>query len=142
MGMRDADHEESAPDAATLVITRLVCSLRGTEQEVHVLPDTIAFRAYGKDRSTEQFRCNYGLNERYLELLFGGDLKIAGEDAEGNVRIVELRSHPFFVATLFVPQLSSQPGRPHPLVVAFVEAARAWSDGARRCGVSHPRPTR
>jgi CTP synthase (UTP-ammonia lyase) len=51
---------------------------------------------------------------------------IAGEDGEGNVRIVELRSHPFFVATLFVPQLSSEPGDPHPLIVAFLEAAAAF----------------
>ncbi len=124
--MRDADHEESAPDAATLVITRLACSLRGTEQVAYMLPGTLAFKAYGKDRSIEKFRCNYGLNERYRDLLFRGDLKISGEDGEGNVRIVELQSHPFFVATLFVPQLSSEPGRPHPLIVAFLQAARAF----------------
>ena len=126
MGVSDADHEESAPDAPTLVVTRLACSLRGTEQPVRILPGTLAFKAYGKDRSTEEFLCNYGLNERYRDALFRGDLKIAGEDSEGNVRIVELRSHPFFVATLFVPQLSSRPGRPHPLMVAFLEAARAF----------------
>jgi CTP synthase (UTP-ammonia lyase) len=51
---------------------------------------------------------------------------IAGEDGEGNVRIVELRSHPFFVATLFVPQLSSEPGDPHPLILALLEAAAVF----------------
>jgi CTP synthase (UTP-ammonia lyase) len=136
--MRDADHEESAPDAPTLVITRLVCSLRGTEQDVRVLPGTLASKAYGKDRSTEQFRCNYGLNERYLDVLFEGDLKVAGKDSEGNVRIVELQSHPFFVATLFVPQLSSEPGKPHPLVVAFVEAARAFRASQQPAGRPGP----
>ncbi len=91
-----------------------------------MLPGTLAFNAYGKDRSTERFLCNYGLNQRYRDLLFGGGLKIAGEDSEGNVRIVELQSHPFFMATLFVPQLSSEPGRPHPLIVAFLRAARTF----------------
>jgi CTP synthase (UTP-ammonia lyase) len=124
--MRDADHEESAPDAATLVITRLACSLRGTEQVVCILPGTLAFKAYGKDRSIEKFRCNYGPNERYRHLLFQGDLKISGEDNESNVRIVELQSHPFFVATLFVPQSSSEPCRPHPLIVAFLRAAHSF----------------
>ena len=91
-----------------------------------MLPDTLAFKAYGKDRSTEKFLCNYGLNERYRNLLAGDGLKIAGEDSEGNVRIVELQPHPFFMATLFVPQLSSEPGRPHPLIVAFLKAAKTF----------------
>jgi CTP synthase (UTP-ammonia lyase) len=37
--------------------------------------------------------------------------------------LVELPGHPFYVATLFVPQASSTPDRPHPLVTAFVRAA-------------------
>ena len=91
-----------------------------------MLPGTLASEAYGKDRSTEKFLCNCGLNEGYRDLLFGGSLKIAGEDGEGNVRIVELQSHPFFMATLFVPQLSSEPGRPHPVIVAFLRAAKTF----------------
>ncbi len=98
-----------------------------------MLPGTLAFKAYGADRSVEKFLCNYGLNERYRDLMFAGDLRIAGEDGEGNVRIIELQSHPFFVATLFVPQLSSGPGRPHPLVVAFLRAAKAFR-GSRGSG--------
>ena len=86
----------------------------------------MAHEAYGREQSTEQFLCSFGLNDRYRDRLFGDDLVIAGEDGEGNVRIVELRSHPFFVATLFVPQLSSEPGEPHPLMVAFLEAATAF----------------
>jgi CTP synthase (UTP-ammonia lyase) len=128
--VRDADHEETAPDATALIITRLACSLRGEEQVAHILPGTLAFKAYGKDRSLEKFLCNYGLNEGYRDLLFQGDLRVAGEDGEGNVRIVELRSHPFFVATLFVPQLSSEPNRPHPLMVAFLRAAGAFRAGS------------
>jgi CTP synthase (UTP-ammonia lyase) len=91
-----------------------------------VLPGTLAFEAYGRDCSTEKFLCNYGLNEGYRDLLLGGGLRIAGEDSEGNVRIVELQSHPFFMATLFVPQLSSEPGAPHPLVAAFLQAAKTF----------------
>ena len=44
-------------------------------------------------------------------------------DAEGDVRVVELPEHPFFIATLFVPQLRSTAERPHPLITAFVAAA-------------------
>jgi CTP synthase (UTP-ammonia lyase) len=41
------------------------------------------------------------------------------------VRVVELTRHRFFVATLFVPQLSSRPEASHPLITAFLRAARA-----------------
>jgi CTP synthase (UTP-ammonia lyase) len=125
-GIVGADHEQTAPDASALVISQLACSLRGTQQTAFVLPGTFAHEAYGKDSSTEHYLCRFGVNDRYREQLFGGDLKIAGQDAEGNVRIVELRSHPFFLATLFVPQLSSEAGHPHPLILAFVRAAEAF----------------
>ena len=49
-------------------------------------------------------------------------LCVTGTDADGEVRIVELPDHPFFVATLFVPQASSTPEDPHLLVTAFVAA--------------------
>jgi CTP synthase (UTP-ammonia lyase) len=39
------------------------------------------------------------------------------------VRIVELPAHPFFVGTLFVPQVASTPERPHPVVLGFADAA-------------------
>jgi CTP synthase (UTP-ammonia lyase) len=123
--MPEAEFEENDPDAPALLITRLACSLRGVEQEVVIVPRTLAARAYGVERVTEKFSCRFGLNEAYRERLFAGDLQVAGTDAEGNVRIAELRSHPFFMGTLFVPQSSSQVGRPHPLIVAFVQAAAA-----------------
>jgi CTP synthase (UTP-ammonia lyase) len=36
--------------------------------------------------------------------------------------VIELLHHPFFLGTLFVPQLRSTPISPHPLVTAFVQA--------------------
>jgi CTP synthase (UTP-ammonia lyase) len=135
VGLPEADLEETAPSAPVLVVTRLVCSLKGTEQEVQVMPGTLAFAAYGTKQTTEKFLCSFGFNEEYHQRMFGdeagGGLRVAGRDAEGNVRIVERRSHPFFVATLFVPQLSSEPGRPHPLLVAFVKAAREFHEKRR-----------
>jgi CTP synthase (UTP-ammonia lyase) len=121
--MQHADHQETAPDSQTLVITRLVCSLRGAEQVVHITPGSLTFKAYGRLEVTERFSCNYGVNENYRADIFGNDLRVVGQDEEGKVRIVERPSHPFFVATLFTPQLSSEPGRPHPLILAFLRAA-------------------
>lgn len=101
----------------------MACSLRGTDGEVLIAPGTLACKAYRRERSTEKFMCSYGVNESYHDRLFGHGLEIAGSDLDGRVRIVERPAQPFFMATLFVPQLSSQPGAPHPLITAFLQAA-------------------
>jgi CTP synthase (UTP-ammonia lyase) len=99
--------------------------LVGQTEVIRISPHTIAHRAYGRDEATEQFRCNFGLNHDYLPYFSKGPLKVTGADKAGEARIVELSAHPFFVATLFLPQLLSHPGAPHPLVLAYLEAASA-----------------
>jgi CTP synthase (UTP-ammonia lyase) len=93
---------------------------------VRLSPGTIAARAYGSQESAEEFRCNFGLNPEYREQVEKGGLQVTGLDENGEVRIVELRGHPFFVATLFLPQLSSRPGGPHPLILAFLKVAATF----------------
>jgi CTP synthase (UTP-ammonia lyase) len=91
--------------------------------DLHGRPGTRAGRAYGASRATERYYCNFGLNPEYLRQLESAGLETSGTDTDGEVRIVELAGHRFFVGTLFVPQVSSSPERPHPLVLAFVEEA-------------------
>jgi CTP synthase (UTP-ammonia lyase) len=78
----------------------------------------------------EQFYCNYGLNPRFRKQIRKGEMNVTGVDPEGEVRIVELSDHPFYVAVLFLPQVCSKPESPHPLIVAFLKAAAAFN--ARR----------
>jgi len=80
-------------------------------------------RIYARPSSEEEFRCNYGLNPAYAETLRSSTLRIVAWDETGETRAVELRDHPFFVGTLFIPQYSSSPGVPHPLISGFVRAA-------------------
>ncbi|GAA6616888.1 hypothetical protein [Scytonema sp. NUACC26] len=47
-------------------------------------------------------------------------MQISGTDQDGEPRIFELPSHPFFLASLFVPQTSSTPAKPHPLISGFL----------------------
>jgi CTP synthase (UTP-ammonia lyase) len=123
LGIRDAEHAESSPDAPTHVITALSCSLFGQRMEVEIVPGTRAHAAYRRPASTERYYCNFGLNPEYVAALVGGGLVVSGTDQEGEVRILEHPGHPFFVGTLFVPQTSSAADAPHPLVGAFVAAA-------------------
>jgi CTP synthase (UTP-ammonia lyase) len=79
--------------------------------------------AYGTTEATEDYFCNYGLNPNYRQRLEQAGLRVTGTDDEGEPRVVELDSHPFFLATLFCFQTRSRPGDPHPLVSALVAAA-------------------
>jgi CTP synthase (UTP-ammonia lyase) len=78
---------------------------------------------YGSTSATEQYYCSMGVNPARVAELKSGPLQVSGSDAEGEVRVIELPEHPFFLGTLFLPQLRSLPGRPHPLITAFVRAA-------------------
>jgi len=122
----DVAHEETAPDAAKLVISKLECSLVGSTQTVKIRPGTLTYQAYGTETAAEQFRCNYGLNPKYHRQIEAGPLKVAGVGPDGEARIVELSGHFFFLATLFLPQLSSSQGMPHPLISSYVKAAASF----------------
>jgi CTP synthase (UTP-ammonia lyase) len=79
-----------------------------------------------EQKKLEQFFCNYGLNPVFRNEVNKGMLSITGVDPEGEVRIVEFSDHPFYVATLFLPQVGSKPGSPHPLILAYLKAAAAF----------------
>jgi CTP synthase (UTP-ammonia lyase) len=119
----EADHAETAPDGDELVVTALSCSLVGETQEVVLQPGSRAARLYGAERAEEDYFCNYGLSVEYRPRIEAAGLLVTGWDADGEARIVELPSHPFFVATLFCFQTRSPAQKPHPMVSGFVEAA-------------------
>jgi len=75
---------------------------------------------------TEQFICNYGLNPKFRDSIEKGQLRVTGVDLDGEVRVVELSDHPFYVGTLYQPQISSVPDSPHPLIIAYLRAALAF----------------
>jgi CTP synthase (UTP-ammonia lyase) len=125
LGILDAEHEETSPASSTLVISKLSCSLVGQTQRVKLIPGTLSFQAYGGIDPIEAFRCNYGLNKDFQDLMTGEELKVAGLDPDGEVRIIELINHRFFMGTLFLPQLSSSPDKPHPLIFAYLKSVLA-----------------
>jgi CTP synthase (UTP-ammonia lyase) len=123
-GLASVDHAETHPDAAELLIIPLECSLFGEEASVTVEADTVAAGAMGAGASTERYFCRYGLNPRYLEQLQARGLIVSGRDPGGDARIVELADHPFYLASLFQPELSSDSTWVHPIIVTFAAAVR------------------
>jgi CTP synthase (UTP-ammonia lyase) len=124
LGLRDAQHAEYAPEAAELVIAPLACSLVGQRAEVRITPGSRAAAIYKTSSSLEAYRCSFGLSAAYEAPLEAAGLSVSGRDAMGEARIVERLDHPFYMATLFIPQLTRSIDHPHPLLTAFVAAAR------------------
>lgn len=85
---------------------------------------TRALAAYGSEHISERHRHRYEVNNRYRALLEEKGMIISGLSPDGRlVEMVELRDHPWFVATQAHPEFKSQPLNPHPLFAAFVGAA-------------------
>jgi len=124
LGRADASHEETHPGAPDLAVTALACSLAGQTHPVRLVAGTRAAAIYGVDEALEPFFCSYGLNSAYRPPLESRGLVISGIDRLGEVRIVELPAHPFFLGTLFVPQVRHSRAKPHPLISAFIAAAQ------------------
>lgn len=123
-GLANAAHAENDPDAEDLLIEPLSCSLVGHEGVVVVEPGSLAQTAIGSERTVERYFCAYGPT-RHLDTLRAHGLRFSGHDEDGHVRIAELPGHPFFLASLFQPELSGDGSRPHPMVRALARAAVA-----------------
>lgn len=123
LGWQDAEHAETAPEAKRAVISALSCALVEAADVIELIPGSRIAEAYGMLSTTQTYRCRYGLNEAFSQALLSGPLKVAGRDQAGDVRVIELQAHPFFVATLFQPEREALTGVAPPIVAAFVRAA-------------------
>ncbi|MFE9439900.1 hypothetical protein ACFYO2_12945 [Streptomyces sp. NPDC006602] len=121
-GLTRVAHAENDPDAGDFLIEPLACSLVGHEAVVNVEPGSLAQSVIGSERTVERYFCAYGPT-RHLDTLRAHGLRFSGYDEDGHVRIAELPGHPFFLASLFQPELSGDGSRPHPIVRALARAA-------------------
>lgn len=129
--LEDAAHAEYDPYASRLVVTPLSCSLVGQTLQIHIrAPHSKTAQALQTDRLTAQYYCNFGLNPDYQTQLHEQGFEVVGVDDDGEARILELANHPFFVATLFVPQTSSTAAHPHPLISGFLQQVKASMEKA------------
>ena len=86
--------------------------------------DSLAFRLYGTKTIYERHRHRYEVNNEFREALQSHGMKLSGLSPDGRiVEMMELPSHPWFVATQGHPEFKSRPNRPHPLFRGFIEAA-------------------
>jgi CTP synthase (UTP-ammonia lyase) len=124
LGLSEADHAETNPEGSALIIATLSCSLVEVERAVRLLPGSRIAAIFGKTETVEGYHCNYGLNPAYQAQLEQAGMKISGFDTADDPRTFELEGHPFFFGTLFQPERSAFKGVVHPLIRAFLQAAR------------------
>lgn len=127
IGVDDATHAEYGTPG-TAIVSPLACSLDGATIDIDMPVDSLLAAMYGTTRATEMTTCNYGLAPDFGSVAEGAGMSVAAVDATGEVRAVERRDHPFFVATLYQPQLTSAPGAPHPIWSAFITATTRCVD--------------
>ena len=130
LGWADAEHAETAPNAARAVISMLECALVEARETLQLAAGSRLAQAYGVAQISEGYRCRYGLNPAFQAQMLAGSMRIAATGPAGDVRALELDGHPFFVATLFQPERAALEGRAVPLARAFVEAVAVATVGA------------
>ncbi|MEU7002614.1 hypothetical protein [Nonomuraea sp. NPDC046570] len=132
-GLRVA-HAENDPCAADFLLTPLHCSLAGHEGVVRLAPGSLVEQIMGVEQTVEAYNCSYGLNGAYRRHLEEGGLVFTGHADDGMVRVAEIPGHPFYLATLFQPELAGDTGRPHPIISAFATAVAARSRAVTEAG--------
>lgn len=134
LGLADATTAEDAAASENIVITPVVCEvpvpgsprLCGAES-VRTAPGSLLHELCGPELAGEYF-CSFECNRAFEERWQRAGLAIVGRGPAGEMRALEIPQHPFFVGTLFQPQLASSFARSHPIINGFLRAAQ----GARR----------
>jgi CTP synthase (UTP-ammonia lyase) len=120
-----AAHAETEPNAATQAITPLPCPLHHVFRQVLPTPGSRLAGICGAEPFEGYHNCGYGLADGYREALEDSGVRISAAGTDAGVEALELPWHPFFMATLFQPQMGREAPAPHPLIQAFASAVRA-----------------
>src|ERR1700686_2170803 len=138
VGIKDADTAENNSGSKNIIIYPVACAvpdrkkdapkLSGAIPEIRLRPGSYLQSFYGKDKetATEEFFCNFEINPEFEWATMEAGFPVVARGSEGEIRAIESPSHRFSLATLFQPQLSSTEKKPHPVVLAFVQAAADW----------------
>lgn len=136
IGYEDAHSVELQPDTTNPVI-HLMPDQNGIEDIGGTLrlgsypcvldEHSKAYEVYGEKTIHERHRHRYEVNNDYRKELTEHGMVLSGLSPDGRiVEMIELKDHPWFVATQAHPELKSRPNRPHPLFNGFVEHAIAY----------------
>lgn len=130
IGLKEANSTEFEKETPYPVIDLLssqreIKFLGGTmrlgESEIIIKENTKAFEIYNATFIKERHRHRYTFNLNYLNELTENGFIISGRSKDGEVEIVELRNHPFYIGVQFHPEFSSKPLKPNNLFTEFLK---------------------
>jgi CTP synthase len=132
-GLEGANSTEFVKDCAHPVIClmeeqegvrEMGASMRLGTWKTKVRPGSLAEKIYGRQEISERHRHRYEFNNSYRERMEAAGFVISGTSPDGElVEMVEVRGHPFYIASQFHPEFLSKPTKPHPLFDAFIRAS-------------------
>jgi len=131
--LKDANTTEADPETSHPVI-----DLIPEQKDIHkkggtmrlgacpciIEPDTLAYNLYKEEKIFERHRHRWEVNPSYIKILEENGLKFSGKyPGKDLMEIVELPSHPYFIASQFHPEFKSRIEKPAPLFAGLVKAA-------------------
>ncbi len=133
LGLSEADSAEFNPTTPHPVIDLMesqqdVDEMGGTMRlglyPTRLAEGSLARSLYHEELIYERHRHRYEVNNRYRRDLEEAGLRLSGTSPDGSlVEMIELPSHPYFIASQFHPEFRSRPDNPHPLFLGLVRAA-------------------
>ena len=136
LNIKDADSAENNSGSKNVIIYPVACAvpdrknnapkLSGVVPEIKLRPGSYLQSFYNKDTVSEEFFCNFEVNPDFEWTTMEAGFPVVARGPQGEIRAIESPTHRFYLATLFQPQLSSTAKNPHPLILAFVQAAADW----------------
>ena len=147
-GANSTEFDRAGPHPVIALITEWQDAARGAQardessakggtmrlgaQDVQLADGSRARSLYGRGTIRERHRHRFEFNNTYMDRYRAGGLAFSGLSSDGLVEIVELAGHPWFLATQFHPEFTSNPRDGHPLFTGFVAAALARRGAAGR----------
>lgn len=136
LNIKDADTAENNSGSKNVIIYPVSCAvpdrkgdapkLSGLVPGIKLRPGSYLQSFYNKDTVTEEFFCNFEVNPDFEWTTMEAGFPVVARGPQGEIRAIESPTHRFYVATLFQPQLTSTEKNPHPLILAFAQAAADW----------------
>ena len=104
-------------------------TMRLGAQKVSLVDGSLVASVYGKEEVYERHRHRYEVNNNYREALENAGIRFTGLSVDDLVEMIEIPDHPWFVASQFHPEFTSNPRDGHPLFTGFILAARLHHSG-------------
>ena len=134
LGIKDANSLEFDEETLNPVIhimenqktiTKKGGTMRLGEYPCILEKETLTYSLYGKEEISERHRHRYEFNNNYKQMMEEKGMKFSGTSPDGElVEVVEIKTHPYFIAAQFHPEFKSRPDRPQPLFVGLIRAAK------------------